>query len=103
MQTIFLTGNLAADCEIVKGRDDAEFIKFIVASNDPKAEKDEKPTYFSCRMKKTGVADILKKGRFVTVLGNLKVSTNIKDDKTYVNLDVWANAVELPPLAKEGN
>lgn len=103
MQTIFLTGNLAADCEIVQGKDGAEFIKFAVASNDPKAEKDEKPTYFSCRMKKTGVADLLKKGRFVTVLGNLKVSTNVKDDKTYVNLDVWVNTIELAPTIKEGN
>ena len=44
MQTIFLSGNLAADCEIVKGKDEAEFIRFTVAANDP-AEKDEKPTY----------------------------------------------------------
>ena len=31
MQNIFITGNLAADCEIVKGKDDAEFVRFNVA------------------------------------------------------------------------
>lgn len=44
MQTLFLTGNLAADCEVVKGKDEAEFIRFTVASNEPGADREEKPT-----------------------------------------------------------
>lgn len=61
MQTLFLTGNLAADCEVVKGKDEAEFIRFTVASNEPGADREEKPTYYNCRMRKTGVAERLKK------------------------------------------
>ena len=61
MQTLFLSGNLAADCEVVSGKDNKEFIRFTVAAKDPAAEKDEKPTYYTCRMAKTGVAERLKK------------------------------------------
>jgi single-stranded DNA-binding protein len=81
MQTLFLTGNLAADCEIVKGKDDAEFIRFTVASNEPGASKEDKPTYYSCRMKKTGVAELLKKGRYVALVGNLHIWENIKAEE----------------------
>ena len=50
MQTLFLSGNLAADCEVVSGKDNKEFIRFTVAAKDPAAEKDEKPTYYTCRI-----------------------------------------------------
>lgn len=99
MQTIFLSGNLAADCEIVKGKDEAEFIRFTVAANDP-AEKDEKPTYYTCRMRKTGVADLLKKGRYVALVGSLKVRENVKEEKTYVNHDVWVQSMDVPSLSE---
>lgn len=99
MQSIFIAGNLAADCEIIQGKEGAEFLKFNVAVNNG---QDEKPTYYSCRMRKTGVAEHLKKGRFVAVAGDLKVSTNEKEGKTYVNLDVWANRLDVSPIAKEG-
>lgn len=98
MQTLFLSGNLAADCEIVSGKDEKEFIRFTVAAKDPSADKDEKPTYYTCRMKKTGVAEFLKKGRYVAVLGTLKISQNIKDEKTYTNLDVWVQSLDVPQL-----
>ena len=118
MQNIFITGNLAADCEIVKGKDDAEFVRFAdceivkgkddaefvrfnVAVNDAKAGNDEKPTYYNCRMAKTGLADYLKKGRYVSVSGRLKVSTNVKEDKTYMNLDVWVSNIDLAPAGKD--
>lgn len=101
MQSIFLTGNLAADCEIIQTKDGNELMKFVVAANEPKADKDEKPTYYTCRMKKSGAAELLKKGRFVSLAGNLKVSTNVKDDKTYVNLDVWINTFDLAPTSKD--
>ena len=92
MQTLFLSGNLAADCEIVSGKDEKEFIRFTVAAKDPAADKDEKPTYYTCRMKKTGVADRLKKGRYVALVGVLKISLN-------VNLDVWVQSLDAPQLA----
>ena len=71
MQNVIISGNLAKDCEIVPGKEGNEFIRFDVAVNDGR-EKEEKPTYYTCRMKKTGVAEYLKKGRFVTVMGTLK-------------------------------
>ena len=99
MQTLFLTGNLAADCEIVPGKEGKEFIRFVVAAKDPAADKEDKPTYYTCRMPKTGVAERLKKGRFVAMVGNLHVSVNIKDDKSYTNLDVWVQSLDVPQLA----
>lgn len=100
MQTIIISGNLAQDCEVLQGKDGGESIKFSVAVKDGRSQE-EKPTYYSCRMKRTGVAEYLTKGRFVTVMGTLRVSTNVKEDKTYVNLDVWVNNLDLAPLPKE--
>ena len=99
MQTLFLSGNLAADCEIVSGKDNAEFIRFTVAARDPLADKEEKPTYYTCRMRKTGVSDRLKKGRYVSLVGTLRISQNVKEDKTYTNLDVWVQNLDAPQLA----
>ena len=48
-----------------------------------------------------GVAEYLKKGRFVTVMGTLKVAVVSKDNKTFVNLDVWVQNLDLAPVAKE--
>lgn len=100
MQNVIISGNLAKDCEIVPGKEGNEFIRFDVAVNDGR-EKEEKPTYYTCRMKKTGVAEYLKKGRFVTVMGSLKVAVVTKDDKTFVNLDVWVLNLDLSPAPKE--
>ena len=99
MQTLFLSGNLAADCEIVSGKDEKEFIRFTVAAKDPAADKEDKPTYYTCRMPKTGVAERLKKGRYVSMVGNLRVSLNEKDGKTYTNLDVWVQSLDAPQLS----
>ena len=96
MQVLFLSGNLAADCEIVQGKDEAEFIRFTVAAKDPSADKEEKPTYYTCRMRKTGVAERLKKGRYVALVGALQVRENIKDGKVYVNHDVWVQSLDVP-------
>ena len=99
MQTLFLSGNLASDCEILSGKDEKEFIRFTVAAKDPAADKEEKPTYYTCRMKKTGVAERLKKSRYVALVGNLRISQNVKDDKTYTNLDVWVQSLDAPQLS----
>ena len=101
MQTLFLSGNPAADCEVIVGKDDKEFIRFTLAANDPLADKEEKPTWYTCRMRKTGVAERLKKGRYVALVGTLKVSQNVKEEKTYTNLDVWVQSLDVPQLGKE--
>lgn len=99
MQTLILSGNLAADCEIVPGKEGNEFIRFTVTAKEPGADKDEKPTYYTCRMRKTGVAERLKKGRYVSLVGTLKVSVNVKEDKSYTNLDVWVQNLDAPQVA----
>lgn len=101
MQLIFITGNLTADCEIVASKEGADLVRFTVAANDLKVAGEEKPTYYTCRMTKTGIADYLKKGRFVSLAGRLRVNTNVKDGKTYVNLDVWVSNVDLAPSGKD--
>lgn len=100
MQTILISGNLAKDCEVIQGKEGSELLRFDVAVKDGR-DKDEKPAYYTCRMKKTGISEYLKKGRFVSIIGNLKVSVVEKDGKTYVNLDVWVNNLDLAPLPKE--
>lgn len=95
MQTIFLTGNLTSDCEIFKGKDEKEFIMFTVAVNDPQ-DKESGPTYYSCKMRKSGISEFLRKGKFVAVTGTLKVSQKEKDGKTYMNLDVWVASLDVP-------
>ena len=60
MQIIFITGNLTADCEIVASKEGADLVRFTVAANDLKVAGEEKPTFYTCRMTKTGIADYLK-------------------------------------------
>ena len=50
-------------------------------------------------MRKTGVAERLKKGRYVSLVGTLKVSVNVKEDKSYTNLDVWVQNLDAPQVA----
>ncbi len=97
MQTIMICGNLTGDSEVVKGKDGSELMKFSVAVNDARSADGEKPTYYTCRMRKTGASEFLKKGRYVSVVGALKVSINVKDDNTYVNLDVWVSMLDFAP------
>ena len=100
MQIVSISGNLAKDCEEIQGKDGVEILRFDVAVKDGR-DKEEKPTYYTCRMRKTGVWEYLKKGRFVSIVGSLKVNVVAKEDKTFVNLDVWISSLDLAPLPKE--
>ena len=40
-----------------------------------------------------------KKGRYVALVGNLRISQNEKDDKVYTNLDVWVQSLDAPQLS----
>lgn len=95
MQTLFITGNLTSDCEVFKGKDDKEFIMFTVAVNEPQ-DKESGTVYYSCRMRKNGVSEFLKKGKYVAVTGTLKVSNKEKDGRVYTNLDVWVTGLDVP-------
>lgn len=60
-----------------------------------------KPTYswFNCRDMRS--ADLPKEKDYIVVKGGLNVSVSQKGEKTYTNLDVFVDAIELPP-PKEG-
>lgn len=77
-------------------------VRFSVAVNSPKTgSKDSKPTYYTCRMKKNGSSELLKKGRHVSVTGELRASLNITEAKTHLNLDVWVYSLDISPGVKE--
>ena len=102
MQTIIISGHLAADCETFQPRDNLEMVRFTVAVNSPKVGGDDsKPTYYSCRMKKNGSSELLKKGRHVSVTGELRVSLNVTETKTHLNLDVRVYSLDISPGVKE--
>ena len=93
MQTITITGNLTADAEVRQGKD-SERMSFKVAVNDRGGDQ-ETTTFYSCSMRKTGVLDLLKKGKKVLVTGDFHQSTVEKDGKTFVNNNVFVTKLEL--------
>ena len=102
MQTIIISGNLAADCETFQSKGNLEMVRFSVAVNSPKTgSEDSKPTYYTCRMKKNGSSELLKKGRHVSVTGELRASLNITEAKTHLNLDVCVYSLDISPRVKE--
>ena len=102
MQTIIISGHLAEDCETFKIKGDLEMVRFTVAVNSPKiGSEDSKPTYYSCRMKKNGSSELLKKGRHVSVTGELRVSLNVTETKTHLNLDVRVDSLDISPGGKD--
>lgn len=54
-------------------------------------------------MKKTGITNRLKKGRYVSLYGPLKVSQNTQGEKTFVNLDIWISNIDVPFTANAGH
>ena len=102
MQTIIISGHLAVDCETFQSKGDLEMVRFTVAVNSPKIGSEEsKPTYYTCRMKKNGSSELLKKGRHVSVTGELRVSLNVTETKTHLNLDVRVYSLDISPGVKE--
>ena len=53
-------------------------------------------SYFGCRDFREDAVQPEAKA-FVTVTGGLSVSTNQKGDKTYTNLDVFVDSIEVAP------
>lgn len=53
-------------------------------------------SYFGCRDFREDAVKPEPKA-FVTVVGGLSVSTNTKGDKTYTNLDVFVDSIEIAP------
>lgn len=102
MQTIIISGHLASDCEVFQSKNDVEMVRFTVAVNSYRSGGEEsKVSYYSCRMKKDRSSELLKKGRHVTVTGDFNASINVKETKTYLNLDVWVYDLDIASGTKE--
>ena len=93
MQTAEIIGNVVADCETKAGRN-GEYVTFTVAVNEIRGEE-RTTTYYDVRYVKNGLRDFIRKGTKVFVRGNLSISTNIRDGKTFVNVNIGAREIEL--------
>lgn len=93
MQTAEIIGNVVADCETRTGRN-GEYVTFTVAVNEIRGEE-RTTTYYDVRYVKNGLRDFIRKGTKVFVRGSLSISTNIRDGKTFVNVNIGAREIEL--------
>lgn len=94
MQQIVIRGNLVKDAELVTFGERQQ-VKFKVACNEGKGEK-KVTTYYDVLAYSTGIQPFLSKGKDVVVCGRLSVRLSQgKDGKTYANLNVYADGVEL--------
>ncbi len=94
MQQIVIRGNLTKDAELVTFGERQQ-VKFSVACNEGKGEK-KVTTYYDVLSYSVGIQPYLLKGKDVIATGRLSVRTSQgKDGKTYVNLNVYADGVEL--------
>lgn len=93
MQIITIHGNLVKDAELATFGA-KEQVKFTVACNEGKGEK-KVTTYYDVLSYAVGVHPYLTKGKDVVVCGRLAVRKSESNGKTYVNLNVYADGVEL--------
>lgn len=94
MQQIMLHGNLTKNAEFVQFGERQQ-VKFSIACNEGKGDK-KVTTYYDVLSYSTAVQPYLVKGKDVVVCGRLSVrQSQGKDGKTYVNLNVYADNLEL--------
>ena len=93
MQQIVIRGNLVKDAELVQFGERQQ-VKFTVACNEGKNEK-KVTTYYDVLAYSTGIQPYLLKGKDVIVVGRLAVRKSESNGKTYTNLNVYADNVEL--------
>ena len=93
MQQILIHGNLVKDAELVTFGERQQ-VKFTVACNEGKGEK-KVTTYYDVLSYSVGIQPYLQKGKDVIVTGRLSVRQSESNGKTYVNLNVYADGVEL--------
>lgn len=98
METIHIIGNLTKDAEIkttVKQGVKNEFMVFTVACNDKKSNS-EKANFYEVVSSKTRLAEFLKKGRKVAVIGNFRpMLSSDNSGKTYLHLSIGEFALEI--------
>ena len=93
MQQILIHGNLVKDAELVQ-IGERQQVKFTVACNEGKGER-KVTTYYDVLSYSVAVQPYLLKGKDVIAAGRLSVRKSESNGKTYVNLNVYADGVEL--------
>jgi len=93
MQKIILHGNLVKNSEL-HNFGERTALKFTVACNEGKGDK-KVATYYDILSYATHVQPYLLKGKDVIVIGRLDVKKSERDGRTFINLNVYADTVEL--------
>lgn len=93
MQQIVIRGNLVKDAELVQFGERQQ-LRFTVACNEGKNEK-KVTTYYDVLSYSMGIQPYLLKGKDVIVVGRLAVRKSENNGRTYTNLNVYADNVEL--------
>lgn len=74
MINVFFNGRLGADVEICRSKDGKEFLSFSVAVNE-KRGGEKKTIWMRVRSSQMNLAPYLKKGSYVSVMGNELINT----------------------------
>lgn len=90
-----VSGNLVDAPEAIE-----KGVRFKIAQNQKTRDGDDHVHYVSCVNFQTGIKDILlglTKGEQLTVSGRTTIAQNESNGKTYLNIDVVADNITLPP------
>lgn len=93
MEKITLVGHLTSDAGIITGKDN--LIGFTVACNQYSDKDDKTTNFYSCIVRKSAVLEYLKKGTKVLVCGNFTPKLRELEGRTFLNLSVFVETLEL--------
>lgn len=96
MNNLQIIGNVVSDAE-VKDFSGKPCIVFKVAVNEKNSKGEQESTFFNCYKTgdKTAVSQYIKKGDKIFVSGRLSVKNSEKDGKTFTNININVNIIEL--------
>jgi single-strand DNA-binding protein len=103
MQIIQIIGTLGNDPESSVSAGGVSFAKFSVAVNRKDKQKGDTTTWYRCTAfgkQAETILQYVKKGQKIFVSGDLQVSANESNGKTYVNTDVIVSRFEFIDSAK---
>ena len=101
MQYIFIDGNLTKDAETKSNAKGNEYTFMTVACNEQRGEKKETTFYDVYYRSAPNLLQYLKKGQQVFIRGELAIRENEKDGRTYTNINVYADALDLGAFPKK--
>lgn len=104
MNLISVHGNLSKDVEVITTESGLFILKGTLADNvgygDKKKTNWIQFTRFYRNAPATGLVDRLVKGAFVIIHGHLEVNERKVNEKTYTNLEVITNHIEVVSTSK---